>query len=507
MKRWFLRAVLAAGFVFWAARGVAQPPGAVGAGPATVNPTLRAEKVNDAALEGFPIAKGWPMALPGPVIGTPVVADLDGDGTEEIIVPVMAPFKPMPALLNAQPSTDAQLWAFHANGTLVKGWPVVLATTNERKLAQISNPKNFESWYSSPSVLELPAGDDVVMNAPDSGDWRRCVWRVSGKGALMRLSFHSDAWATVPLADIDGNGVMDVILGRTLKTVNGDPVPGWPDERIIPGGRAPAIGDANGDGKMEVYHPDHAMSYHETPPKPQGTISGFDRTGKALPGWPIRVAGHSLFLVMGDVSGDAALEICTVDIKGQLHVWTWDGKPAPGTQTIEERTGVLKTSVAMTAAPLTLADLNGDGKAEIIAFDGAKGTLMAWNGDGSGVFNENGVVCSVPGVFAVYSAGVTVADLGGDGIMDLFCGTSWIKLWRDGKTEIKTLLPFPAAVASHVTICDPDGDEQADLLFGLTDGRIFLTNTGLSYDKKFMQWPTQSGNFQHTGVWRNPLKK
>ncbi len=508
MKQWHSVVLLGTGIMLLAVRGVTQPPTGQGnAGQQAVNPTLHANKVIDPTLDGVPLAKGWPLALPGPVTGTPVVADLDGDGAEEIIVPVMTPFRAMPGLLNQQPSTDAQLWAFHANGTLVKGWPVVLVATEERKLAQKSNPNNFEDWASSPSVLELPAGDNIVINAPDSGDWRRSVWRVSSKGALLRLSLFSDPWASAPIADINGDGEMDVVSGRTLATINGEPVLGWPEARIIPGGWAPTIGDANGDGKLEVYHPDYATAYHLNPPQPQGTISGLDRTGKALPGWPIRVGGSSMHVIMGDVSGDAAQEIICVDARNLLHVWTWDGKPAPGTDADGEWTAVLKNGVGARYAPPTLADLDGDGKAEIMLYDRNKRALMAWKGDGTGVFNEDGSVCRVPGVLAVPGPGVTVADLSGDGVWDIFCGTVWIKLARDGKTEITPLLPLPATVASHVTICDPDGDEKADLLFGLTDGRVMLYNTGLGYDKKFMQWPTQAGNFQHTGVWRNPLKK
>ena len=51
-----------------------------------------------------------------------------------------------------------------------------------------------------------------------------------------------------------------------------------------------------------------------------------------------------------------------------------------------------------------------------------------------------------------------------------------------------------------------DGDGQADVMFGVTDGRLFIYKTGLAYHKEKMQWPTMLGNFQHTGSWKRPGK-
>lgn len=485
----------------------AQPPVAQpSAGGLFLNPALKAEKAATPVGTPFPLAPGWPLALPGSVTGTPVVADIDADDIQEIIVPCMQFMQGKMRMSNSAPSTDAQLWAFKADGRVVKNWPIVLVPTAERELGKKSNPQSFDEWYSSPSVVPDNNGDSIVLNVPDAGDWRRRVWHINGKSGATKLSTHSDPWATMPLADINGDAVLDVIAGRVLASVEGQGVHGWPQERAVPGGFAPAIADTDLDGKLEVYHPDYAMSYHEKPPKPQGTISGFDHTGKPLAGWPIKVADSALYVVAGDVSGDEKLEVCSVDAQGRILLWTWDGKPAPGTRSADGWDAVFKTDFSNRYAPLTLADLNGDGKAEIIAFDMTREALLAWKGNGEGLFDETGILCRLPEVRAFLDAGVTVADLGGDGVMDLFCGTFWIKLARDGKTEIKPLLPHPGAINSHVTICDIEGDGEAELLFGLINGRVYLFKTRMSIKPEWMQWPTQSGNFQHTGAWQNPRR-
>lgn len=55
---------------------------------------------------------------------------------------------------------------------------------------------------------------------------------------------------------------------------------------------------------------------------------------------------------------------------------------------------------------------------------------------------------------------------------------------------------------TQCTITDVDGDGLADILFGLTDGRVIVYNTQMEYRPEWMQWVTQSGNFSHTGVWQ-----
>ena len=51
------------------------------------------------------------------------------------------------------------------------------------------------------------------------------------------------------------------------------------------------------------------------------------------------------------------------------------------------------------------------------------------------------------------------------------------------------------------TIADWDQDGLADILFGTTDGRLFVYNTKMRYEPKWVQWQTQEGNFRHTGHW------
>ena len=458
----------------------------------------RAIQVADERLADSPIAKGWPLALPGSVRGTPVVADLDGDGDLEVVVPCMTggySYRQMPKLIHPEPNMERLVFAFHHDGTPVAGWPVAVMDLQTRLHYRQKRPRYSEDWASSPSVMDVDGdGRDELVILDRAGTV--LIEHEKDGPIVKRLSGSGDGWGSVPLVDVNGDGVVDLIYGNVLMTVKGGEVAGWPKERIFKGGFVPCVADADGDGDLELFHPHYINS-----PRPgfANSIAGYDHTGKVLPGWPQQVGRHCLFPpVMGDVTGDGQMEIVGADQRGHIMAWTWEGRKFGGTETIGKYTSVFKDRVWASGASPTLADLDGDGAAEIIVFDRRTRSIRAWRGDGSGVLDPDDIIAYLP---AAKVRGVTVGDLGGDGVMDLFAGTFWVKLRPDGTTKTINMLPEPEDSTTQCTITDVDGDGKADIVFGLTDGQVFIYETGLAYDKKWMQWPTSNGNFRHTGAW------
>jgi hypothetical protein len=393
----------------------------------------------------------------------------------------------------------AQVYAYHADGSPVDGWPVVIMDEAGRQQTRAQMPNYSENWASSPSVVDIDADgkDEIILVGPQrpAGE-ARAVWLIRGTGAAEALPENlarSDPWVSLPVIDIDGNGELDLIAGRVMCTVNGKPVAGWPAERQLGSGFAPCAGDANGDGKPEFYHP----SYID-----RGDICGYDHTGKVLRGWPQSVGRQCLFPpVMGDIDGDGKMEIVAADQHGQILVWTWDGKPLPSTHPKDQFTSVFQEGVGASGASPTLADLDGDGAAEIVIYDAAKQSIRGWKADGTELGQDGGVIAKLA---EARCAGVTVADLGGDGVMDLFAGTFWVKLARDGTSTVTNMLPQTGRMFTQCTISDLNKDGKADILFGLYDGRVFVYETGMEYRPQWMQWPTNNGNFHHTGAWERP---
>ena len=71
--------------------------------------------------------------------------------------------------------------------------------------------------------------------------------------------------------------------------------------------------------------------------------------------------------MLAAVGGDYHLEIAAINVRGQLHLWTWDGRPLPATHAVGEFDSVFQEGLG--ADRVTPSDLDGDGIAELIVFD------------------------------------------------------------------------------------------------------------------------------------------
>jgi RNA polymerase sigma factor (sigma-70 family) len=450
----------------------------------------------------IPIAPGWPVAVPGHVTSTPAAADLDGDGDLEIIVPSMTRTAGT-SILHPTPTLAATLYAFHHDGKPVKGWPVVLLDESARRQDRFARPNYSENWAASPSVADLDGDgrDEIIITAPANrppGSGRSVDQTHILNGDGSRRTFPQglsggEVWSSFPIADLNGDGKLDLLCHNIVISADGKPVPGWNPPRAM-FGFAPCAGDANGDGAVELFY----CSY-----VPEGMLYGLDRTGKIIPGWPQETTRQCLFPpVMGDVNGDGKMEIFALDQGGHLLAWAWNGRPLIPGYSADGMKGIFKDNIAAHSASPTLADLDGDGRPEIIIFDHRTQSLKAWRGDGQGLFAADGTLVRLPEI--IDAGGVTVGDLGGDGVMDLFVGVYWVQLARDGKTTITKLLPRSQAPNSACLITDIDRDGKADLVFGLADGQVFVYQTGKAYKSSWMQWPANNGNQRHTGAWQRP---
>ena len=222
----------------------------------------------------------------------------------------------------------------------------------------------------------------------------------------------------------------------------------------------------------------------------------FDQQGRPRPGWPKPIScattvedPHEHVPVMGDITGDGKMEI----VVATEAVWAFscDGRP------LLRPDGLFAANIDSPYASPSLADLDGDGKAEVIVFDYHTRAIRAWHGDGRPFGGRDGIVARLP----VGCRGVSVADLGGDGIIDLFAGCYWVKLDpRTGKSEVIAMAPGDPMSMTQPTIADVDGDGMADVIFGLLDGRLMIYNTGLRYLPQRVQWGTANGNFRQRRV-------
>ncbi len=274
---------------------------------------------------GIP-ALGWPRTfdhLPQPAypFGAPGLGDLDGDRSPEIVT----------CVISGEMSRRTFLYAFHADGTDVDGWPVEVGSSGT-------------DYYScSPSA---------VLLADLDGDRRMEVVRAMSHGELLALDGRGRpvlGWpvrlrpdgpgpskevnADLAAADLDGDGRDEVVfveagVSPRLVAVSGDGriVSGFPISLSeVTNRQAPAVADLDGDGLPELAQSTMPVSCSaqdgstECEPQPteplvQAVMHVVHADGSTAPGWPRPLSsGGAWGAVPVDLDGDGLPEILQDD--------------------------------------------------------------------------------------------------------------------------------------------------------------------------------------------------
>ena len=166
--------------------------------------------------------------------------------------------------------------------------------------------------------------------------------------------------------------------------------------------------DVNGDGRMDLVCPGVGNPLMVLTNAGNGVFAA----AAPLPSSP----GTSWFCAATDVNGDGKTDLIDVDgvnVFIYMRVLTNDGS---GTFTL------CSSNTLSTRWPgiCTTVDINGDGKAALVVPDydsGSGNTLTVLTNNGDGVFGSNATYAVVSGPLCVIAA-----DIQGDGRVDLICG-------------------------------------------------------------------------------------
>jgi len=174
---------------------------------------------------------------------------------------------------------------------------------------------------------------------------------------------------------------------------------------------------------------------------------------------------------IADLNGDGKPDIvmgASGEVPTTIALGNGDGTFSPQTLTIPDALGLGGQSVV-------IADLNGDGKADLVTAFGPA-TIAVALGDGDGTFQAFTMYPVLPGVAATpetaHLAFVAIGDLNGDGIPDIATASGSI-LFGDGKGAFPTRRDYVPSGSGSVMIADFDGDGIPDLIFGNGNATFF----------------------------------
>jgi len=228
---------------------------------------------------------------------SPTIADVDEDGSMEIIV---GSYDNRLYLFNLQGAYDNQdtnapresVWSFRTNG-VVRSTAVVADIDPD----------------SDGNEIAFGSGDSFLYVLDKDGNM---LWNAK-TGWIIRSS--------PAVGDIDGDGREEIAIGSDDEKVwvwnhDGSTLDGWPQRTGGDVFAAPAIGDLGDDGRMEV-----------VAGSADGRVYAWDSKGVALEGWPKTMTKSIMGApVISDLTGDGEAEVVAADTGGDFKFFTWSGE-------------------------------------------------------------------------------------------------------------------------------------------------------------------------------------
>lgn len=426
-------------------------------------------------------APGWSVVDPdqyAPLSASPAVGDLDGDGSPEVVAA----------------SLRGKLWAWHADGTVVDGFPV----------AQL----------------------DVVVTDED---------HTEGEGFL----------SSPALYDLDDDGRLEIVCGGMdqrlyVWTADGAAFPGFPLRLAYPGYEtsatrivsSPTVGDLTGDGVAEIL-----IGTNEKVGDQWGALYAVKTDGSVLDGWPVQVfslynaalpivgEGFPGSAALADFDGDGQVEVVAHALAGDVVVLGPYGEDVAELPTAADRFGPLSNVNDSSTLPLfnspSVGDVNGDGTPDVVTgcsgFDYARGQDWAYGGDR---FDFDHAICGWDGLSGEFLAGFprvvedltifqnpAIADLDGDGAMEVIAtsGGGVVHAWNADGVE-PAGWPKRSGGWSLATpaVGDIDGDGLLDVVVGTREGWLFAWSTSAPTTAP-VAWAGFGHDAAHTHDSRAPL--
>jgi hypothetical protein len=259
----------------------------------------------------------------------------------------------------------------------------------------------------------------------------------------------------ISVGDINADGRLDLMTRSVLWTGNGDGT-FTPDGRsTVLGESFLALGDWNGDGKLDL-----ATTHYDNPSSARVKVwtNNGDGTFGANLNYPVGSGARDISLT--DLNGDGKLDIVSANYYSN-SVSVLLGK--------DDGSFATQSAYAVVDYPecIKVMDLNGDGKADLVTandvYTGHRG-MSVLLGNGDGTFNDTPITT----ISDSYSCNFALGDLDDDGKLDLVmqnhnAQTSVMLGNGDGTFSVSLTDTVPSG--DSLTLNEVNGDGKLDLVF------------------------------------------
>ncbi len=437
---------------------------------------------------GSGIVLDWSVSVNAPILSSPKLADIDGDGILDVIVQ----------------STDGYVDVLDGSGTSLSGWPVSGGWGS-------GNP----DVKASPAIVNLagtPSSSPEILAVHPSGcnGFTSSGTTISGWSGINGSEYEWHVMSSPVAGDFSNDGDYEYVLGRqhgsssSNSTVfygqEGNGVSIWSKDWGISESLSstPSICDVDNDGDLEVLAVTDYFNIWVPPVDECGTLYCLDATTGAEE-WSYYPVGVFIWgaIATGNLDSDPQMEVIVSSSSGGSVTMVLDG--------ISE-TPQYSNPTGNVYAGASIGDVDGDGDPDVVVSSGSSlGILHCWDG-ATGVYLP-GFPLSL-GTFT--RTGVSLGDIDGDGYNEMVLAGIDGKLHainHDG-TEVGG---FPVTVSSTAlsgqpALGDIDNDGRLEIIFAEQNNSVIhCYEMGENSAYTTLPWPQFQHDAMNTGCFETDI--